>query len=252
MFYPFIIFSKKRYVGNLYEHDVKKFKQKSMGIVLKRRDNANCVKDIYGGVVDILMKTHDVNKAVKFSKNYLNDMVNEKIGMDKLIITKKLNSFYKNPESIAHKVLADRMAKRDPGSKPSVGSRMPFVYIQTKGKVKLQGEKIEDPDYIKKKRLKPDYKFYITNQIMKPLLQLFGLVLEQLPAFKSKLREFKRKIRGLERQYESGDFSYEKLQEKITKIRNKHVKELIFDPSLNRQKSQAMKKAMREFFKPKK
>ena len=33
---------------------------------------------------------------------------------------------------------------------------------------------------------------------------------------------------------------------------NKHVKELIFDPSLNRQKSQAMKKAMREFFKPKK
>ena len=198
------------------------------------------------------MKTHDVNKAVKFSKNYLNDMVNEKIGMDKLIITKKLNSFYKNPESIAHKVLADRMAKRDPGSKPSVGSRMPFVYIQTKGKVKLQGEKIEDPTYIKEKSLKPDYKFYITNQIMKPLLQLFGLVLEQLPAFKSKLREFKRKIRGLERQHKSGDFTYEKLQEKITKIRNKHVKELIFDPSLNKQKSQAMKKAMRDFFKPKK
>ena len=251
-FDPFLLLSKKRYVGMLHEFDINKGKRKEMGIVLKRRDNANCVKDIYGGVVDILMKTQDVNKAVKFSKNYLNDMVNEKIGMDKLIITKKLNSFYKNPESIAHKVLADRMAKRDPGSKPSVGSRMPFVYIQTKGKVKLQGEKIEDPDYIQKKRLKPDYKFYITNQIMKPLLQLFGLVLEQLPAFKSKLREFKRKIRGLERQHKSGDFSYEKLQEKITKIRNKHVKELIFDPSLNKQKSQAMKKAMREFFKPKK
>ncbi len=42
--YPFIIFSKKRYVGNLYEFDVNSFKQKSMGIVLKRRDNANIVK----------------------------------------------------------------------------------------------------------------------------------------------------------------------------------------------------------------
>ena len=87
---------------------------------------------------------------------------------------------------------------------------------------------------------------------MKPLLQLFGLVLEQMPEFKGKLREFKRKIRSLERQHKSGDFSYEKLQEKITKLRNKNVKELIFDPSLNKQKSQAMKKAMRDFFKPKK
>eukprot|EP00959_Pyramimonas_sp_CCMP1952_P319031 6675221-Pyramimonas_sp.AAC.1 len=46
-FYPFIILSKKKYVGNLYEFDVTKFKQKSMGIVLKRRDNANIVKIIY-------------------------------------------------------------------------------------------------------------------------------------------------------------------------------------------------------------
>lgn len=42
--YPFILSSKKRYVGNLYEMDTTKFKQKSMGIVLKRRDNAPIVK----------------------------------------------------------------------------------------------------------------------------------------------------------------------------------------------------------------
>ena len=43
--YPFIIFAKKRYIGNLYETDVNKFKQKFMGIVLKRRDNAKYSKD---------------------------------------------------------------------------------------------------------------------------------------------------------------------------------------------------------------
>ena len=54
--YPFIIFSKKRYVGNLYETDTTKYKQKSMGIVLKRRDNAQIVKKIYGGAINIILE----------------------------------------------------------------------------------------------------------------------------------------------------------------------------------------------------
>ena len=33
--WPFIILTKKRYVGNLYEEDPQKYYQKSMGIVLK-------------------------------------------------------------------------------------------------------------------------------------------------------------------------------------------------------------------------
>jgi hypothetical protein len=43
-FWPFILFTKKRYVGNLYETDINEYTQKSMGIVLKRRDNAPIVK----------------------------------------------------------------------------------------------------------------------------------------------------------------------------------------------------------------
>ena len=76
------------------------------------------------------------------------------------------------------------MGKRDPGNKPSTGSRIPFVYIKTKKNVKLQGDKIEHPSYIKEHGLKPDYKIYITNQIMKPVMQIYALVLEQLKDFK--------------------------------------------------------------------
>ena len=113
-FMPFLLLSKKRYVGELYETNPDKCKTKSMGIVLKRRDNASCVKDCYGQVVDMLMTGQTADTAADSVRNYLKDMVNEKIGMDKLIITKSLNGFYKNPDSIAHKVLADRMGKRDP------------------------------------------------------------------------------------------------------------------------------------------
>ena len=89
-------------------------------------------------------------------------------------------------------MLADRMAERDPGNKPSPGSRIPFVYIQTKGKVKLQGDKIETPSFIIKNKIRPDYSFYITNQIQKPVQQVFALLLDQIPEFKPKLKALRR------------------------------------------------------------
>ena len=103
----------------------------------------------------------DINKSISFLENMLNDIVNQKIPMHKLIISKSLRSFYKNPKQIAHKVLADRMGQRDPGNKPGPGDRIPYVYILTSKKKDLQGNKIENPDYIREKKLKIDYGFYI-------------------------------------------------------------------------------------------
>ena len=229
-FMPFLLLAKKKYVGMLYENDINYCKRKSMGIVLKRRDNAPCVKDSYGGVVDILMNKCDANEAVNFIKSYLDDMINERIPMNKLIITKKLNAYYKNPKQIAHKVLADRMGERDPGNKPSVGSRLPFIYIKTNKKMKLQGDRIEHPDYIKKTKLKPDYEHYITNQIMKPLLQLFGLLLEQLKIFKRQKRMYRIKINGIKREWNHDE---KKCHDKIAKESDKRIKKLIFDEYIN-------------------
>ena len=176
-FMPFCLLSKKRYVGMLYETDANKCKRKEMGIVLKRRDNAPIVKDIYGGIIDILMKQQDIQKAMDFLRGCLQNIVDEKYPMEKLVITKSLRSGYKNPMQIAHKVLADRITSRDPGNKPGSGDRIPFVYIHNTSKTALQGEKIETPTYIVENNLKIDYSFYITNQIMKPVQQVFALVL---------------------------------------------------------------------------
>lgn len=53
---PFILLSKKRYVGMLYEEDPNKGKLKYMGLSLKRRDSCDYLKDVYGGILNILMK----------------------------------------------------------------------------------------------------------------------------------------------------------------------------------------------------
>ena len=88
------------------------------------------------------MKQQDIQKAMDFLRGCLQNIVDEKYPMEKLVITKSLRSGYKNPMQIAHKVLADRITSRDPGNKPSSGDRIPFVYIHNTSKTALQGEKI--------------------------------------------------------------------------------------------------------------
>jgi len=232
-FLPFCLLSKKRYVGMLYELDPHKCKRKSMGIVLKRRDNAPIVKDVYGGIIDILMKDKDIEKASKFLKNSIKELISGKIGIDKLIITKSLRGHYKKPKQIAHKVLADRMGKRDPGNKPSAGDRIAFAYFENNNRKALQGDKIETPAFIKENKLKIDYAHYITNQIMKPVQQVFALVLENTKEFKKKYRTPRRwnnKINAIKKKY-SDKVTCDK---RIETMRNKEVKALLFDDFLTK------------------
>ena len=245
---PFCLLRKKGYVGIYYETNANKGSRKSMGIVLKRRDNAPIVKDVYGGIIDILMKEQNTERAISFLKNYLQDLIDEKIPLEKLIITKSLNSNYKNPQQIAQKVLADRMGQRDPGNKPSVGDRVPYVYIHNPDKKALQGDRIEHPVYMKQNGIKPDYAFYITNQIMKPVQQLFALVLENIPGFKRRKEALKDRIE-LEASRLGSD-NPEALQTKITKLREKEVKELLFDEFLIQATNATNKnKSIKDFFK---
>lgn len=184
VFYPFIIFSKKRYVGNKYEESADSYYQNSMGIATKRRDYAPIVKVIYGGAIRILLTERSVKAAYDFVQEKLLELVEGKISMNLLTMSKSLRAEYKTASPPAHKVLADRMRLRDEGTAPASGERVPFIYIlPPTGQVasKLQGDRVEHPTYIKEKGLRPDFKFYIQHQLMNPLVQLFALVVEEIP-----------------------------------------------------------------------
>jgi DNA polymerase elongation subunit (family B) len=229
-FLPFCLLSKKRYVGILYEDNPNDGKRKSMGLVLKRRDNCALVKDIYGGAIDILMKDQVVHKAVAFVKQSLQDVIDERLPQQKLIITKSLRSYYKNPKQIAHNVLAIRIGERDPGNKPKPGDRIGFIYIKNNDKKSLQGEKIETPAFINENNIKIDYGFYITNQIMKPIQQLFALVLENMEDFNTargiSMTSWKNEINNLHKKWTEP----EKFNKKYEELRCKEVKNILFEP----------------------
>jgi DNA polymerase elongation subunit (family B) len=184
IFDPMLMFSKKRYAGLMFEENADDFVVKYMGIALKRRDNAPIVKTVYGTAMKKLLFERDVVGATRYVQESVMDLINGKVKLGQLTITKSLRAEYANPLQIAHKALADRMALRDPGNAPGSGDRIPFVYVQPpvgKTAAKLQGDRVEAPSWIKEKGLKPDYEFYLTNQIQNPVSQMFGLVLEEMP-----------------------------------------------------------------------
>uniref|UniRef100_A0A6C0FB09 DNA-directed DNA polymerase n=1 Tax=viral metagenome TaxID=1070528 RepID=A0A6C0FB09_9ZZZZ len=195
-FYPFILISKKRYTGDKYEYKSDKPKERtSMGIVMKRRDNAPIVKYVFGNVIEIIMN-QSVDIAIEWLRKALKQIKNGEMNESMFIISKSLRGYYKNPDAVAHKVLADRMAERNPGNKPKPNDRIPYMYRKlpdnmlydfnnryksgaNKGKPRnkkiLQGDRIEHPDYIRENNLEIDYNFYITNSIMNPVKQVLDL-----------------------------------------------------------------------------
>ena len=184
-FYPFIIFSKKRYVGNMYEENATDFIQKSMGIATKRRDYAPIVKTIYGGAIKILLTNKDVGAAAAFVKKWVTDMMDNKVSLNQLTLTKSLRSEYKSATPPAHKVLANRIAQRDPGNAPASGDRLSFIYFKPPPGFKgTQGDRVETPAFMKANGLKPDPEYYIEHQLESPVGQLFSILVDQLPAAK--------------------------------------------------------------------
>jgi hypothetical protein len=110
-------------------------------------------------------------------------VLENQVPLEKFIVSKSLRDDYKNPEMIAHRVLADRMAARDPGTAPKVGDRLQYIYVAEKKNAAKQGDRIEEIGFVRKNNLKPDTAFYITNQIQNPVAQLFALCIEELDGF---------------------------------------------------------------------
>jgi len=203
--FPFMLLSKKRYHGHYYtSYAIASYFAKSMGIVLKRRDNAEIVKYVFGGILKVIMEEHDIKKAMEVGKRMFKEVLEGNFPLDMFIITKSLKSYYKNPDQIAHNVLAQRIGERDPGNKPQSNDRLAYAYIKVpapkKGEKLLQGNRIETPEFIREHDLEIDYKFYLTNQIMKPVSQIFELVMPDVTElFVDALMDYERKQTGIQR-----------------------------------------------------
>ena len=96
----------------------------------------------------------------------------------------------------------------------------------------LQGDKIENPDYVLENNIPINYKEYIEKQIVKPVCQIYGLIIEDL----DKQWKFPYEKGYYDKQYKKVfevKQDVEKTNSKIREMKEKMVKSLLFDPIMN-------------------
>ncbi|KAF9447509.1 hypothetical protein P691DRAFT_776079 [Macrolepiota fuliginosa MF-IS2] len=175
VYYPYLLISKKRYAG-LYWTKVEKYdKMDSKGIETVRRDNCRLVSTVIQTSLHKLLIDRDAKAAESYVKQVISDLLQNKIDMSQLVITKALSKTdYAGKQ--AHVELAERMKQRDAGSAPALGDRVAYVIIKgIKGAAAY--EKSEDPLYVLENNVPIDTKYYLENQLSKPLMRIFEPIL---------------------------------------------------------------------------
>lgn len=116
----------------------------------------------------------------RYVKDTISDLLQNKIDMSKLVITKQLSKSDYTAKQ-AHVELAERMRKRDAGSAPTLGDRVAYVIVKGVGGSKNY-ERSEDPLYVLENNIPIDTKYYLDNQLANPLARIFEPILGEKKA----------------------------------------------------------------------
>ncbi|XP_077313237.1 DNA polymerase delta catalytic subunit [Lithobates pipiens] len=183
VYFPYLLINKKRYAGLYFSsspdtHD----KMDCKGIETVRRDNCPLVANLINTCLQKSLIDRDPMGAVEHAKDVISDLLCNRIDISQLVITKELTRTadeYAGKQ--AHVELAERMKKRDPGSAPNLGDRVPYVIIgAAKGAAAYM--KSEDPIYVLENNIPIDTQYYLEQQLAKPLLRIFEPILGESKA----------------------------------------------------------------------
>ncbi|XP_014196503.1 DNA polymerase delta catalytic subunit [Haplochromis burtoni] len=183
VYYPYLLINKKRYAGLYFSssastHD----KMDCKGIETVRRDNCPLVANLINTCLQKILIDRDPQGAVEHAKEVISDLLCNRIDISQLVITKELTrTAQEYAGKQAHVELAERMRKRDAGSAPNLGDRVPYVIIKAaKGAAAYM--KSEDPIYVLENNIPIDTQYYLEQQLSKPLLRIFEPILGESKA----------------------------------------------------------------------
>lgn len=190
VYQPYLLMSKKKYAGKQWIIGGQKVaKIDSRGVETVRRDYCRLVGHVLSTVLDILLNQCDKNKALKFVHGMLNDLLQNRIDISMLVITKMLSKkhvpddepaeqaektehqealeaaqprskYAHGSNNIPHVQVVERMKKRELINAPMAGERIPYVIIKgIQGQV--TGDLSEDPVWVLERDLPINFQHYI-------------------------------------------------------------------------------------------
>lgn len=205
VYFPYLLFSKKRYAGLMYTDPKAPDYIDAKGIHLVRRDNCKMVRDVSKSLLDVIMYERDIKKAVGMVKDVSRKLLSGSIDVMDLVVTKSLKRIayawtktevdddgnehevpLETPElkhgykmaSQPHLTVAQKLETRNRGSGPKSGERVPYVFIDTGNPKDKQFVKAEDPMYAKENNVTLDCKYYLEHALLNPIKSIFELFLD--------------------------------------------------------------------------
>lgn len=188
VYYPYLLINKKRYAGLYFTRPDKHDKMDCKGIETVRRDNCTLVARLMNECLQKILIDRNPNGAMEYAKQVISDLLCNRVDISQLVITKELTKTDKDyTAKQAHVELANKMRKRDAGSAPKLGDRVPYVIIAA-AKGTPAYAKAEDPIYVLENNIPIDAMYYLTNMLAKPLLRIFEPILGDTKAESTLLR----------------------------------------------------------------
>jgi DNA polymerase delta subunit 1 len=167
---PYLLIQKKNYAAMKYtlrsgassdSLDSYECEMDMKGIDAVRRDRSKLVKSISESILDALLLKQDLNLALDSLKSSLMLVASQGAPLEWFILSKSLRSNYKT-DNQPHVQAWKRMIERGDAEIPEIGTRMPFVIVETKSSGPLYTH-TEHPDRVKSAKLRYDAKYYIEN-----------------------------------------------------------------------------------------
>lgn len=194
---------KKKYVGRKMLTLESKPELSISGLETVRRDNCLMASKTLKKSLNMLFMEGDftlptrervmaqTQKAIHYVHETIRDLLSGKMDISKLIISKNISKSFEHYETkgskLPHIELAKKIDKRKhiTGEQSyHVGDRVKYVIVsELKGT--NSSECVEDPLYALIHRKNLDYKYYVENQLMKPLLRIFTPLINSSQVMKS-------------------------------------------------------------------
>jgi DNA polymerase delta subunit 1 len=179
-YYPFLLLDKKRYAGLYWTNDRAADRTDYKGIEIVRRDWTTFCTETLKDVLDQLLTYKDKEAAIKRVHRACEDLLQNRVDISKLILTKgfnkQLSDYQAKGKTVpVHIQVVLNALKRDKSTAPCVGDRVSYVIVDLFKKEYKKGtgtkdikisEHAEDPFYVLENNIPIDAMWYIKKQLM--------------------------------------------------------------------------------------
>ena len=178
-FTTYLLLGKKKYSGYkcelLPDGSWNKFLDSS-GLEDVRRDNCAFLRNTFHESLRIMCVEGDPNAALEYAKDACVRLLEGKVEFGDLIITMEYGKHWTAYKSLNAAASLAKRAELRAGAEPyAEGDRIDYVMVVKSKSVKLS-DCSEDPLFALENKLPIDYKWYLTNQMAKPLYRIFQFI----------------------------------------------------------------------------